>query len=125
MNVIIRSGSPDNRMMSRFVIYNDVVYLSGVTARRADGPPPATFEEQVEVVLRKIDTTLEEAGSNRRHMLQALVFLRNSTDFHTFNKMWDAWVPEGCSPAQTCVEAGVPRQLELMFEVQITAAVAR
>ena len=64
---------------------------------------------------------LEEAGSDRSHILSATVYIRDMKDFAAMNEVWDAWVPEGHAPARACVEARMARP-ELLVEVTIIAA---
>ena len=73
-------------------------------------------------MLDKVDVLLEEAGSDREHMLSATVYLRDMKDFAAMNAVWDAWVPEGHAPARACVEARMARP-ELLVEVSVIAAV--
>ena len=68
-----------------------------------------------------MDTLLEQAGSDREHMLSATVYLRDMKDFAAMNAVWDAWVPEGHAPARACVEARMARP-ELLVEVSVIAA---
>jgi hypothetical protein len=50
--------------MSRIVIHNDTVYLCGQV-----GAEGKSIEEQAETMLAKVDALLEEAGSDRGHIL--------------------------------------------------------
>lgn len=91
--------------MSRIVIHQGTVYLCGqVCADATKG-----IAEQTQTMLDKVDTLLEQAGSDREHMLSATVYLRDMKDFAAMNAVWDAWVPEGHAPARACVEARMAR----------------
>ena len=103
------------KRMSKIVKHNGVVYLSGQVG---DGD---TVGEQMRDCLTRIDTLLEEAGSDRSHILQAVVWLADMADFADMNAVWDAWVIEGCAPARACGEARLARE-ELRVEIIITAA---
>lgn len=103
--------------MSRIVISNDVIYLCGQVADNTDEP----IGPQTENMLAKVDALLEEAGSDRSHILSATVYIRDMKDFAGMNAVWDAWVPEGQAPARACVEARMARP-ELLVEVSISAA---
>ena len=102
--------------MSRIVVHNGVVYLCGQV-----GLDEKTVGEQAESMLAKVDALLEEAGSDREHMLSATVYLRDMKDFAEFNKVWDAWVVPGTQPVRACVEARMARR-ELLCEVSVVAA---
>ena len=103
--------------MSRAVVHNDTVYLCGQVADNADEP----IGPQTENMLAKVDALLEEAGSDRSHILSATIYIRDMKDFAAMNEVWDAWVPEGHAPARACVEARMARP-ELLVEVSVIAA---
>lgn len=103
--------------MSRIVIHNKTVYLCGQVADNADqGVGP-----QTENMLAKVDTLLEQAGSDREHILSATLYLRDMKDFAAMNAVWDAWVIEGTAPARACVEARLARP-DLLVEICVVAA---
>ncbi|WP_424970686.1 RidA family protein [Dinoroseobacter sp. S76] len=104
--------------MSKIVIHNDVAYLCGQVGAGE------TVAEQTADCLSRIDALLEQAGSDREHILQAIVWLRDMADFAEMNAVWDAWVPEGHAPARACGEARLARDV-LKVEIIITAAVRR
>ena len=96
--------------------HNGIVYLCGQVGEGA------TVAEQTRECLSRVDTLLEKAGSDRKHILQAIVWLADMSDFAEMNEVWDAWVPEGFAPARACGEAKLARDV-LKVEIIITAAV--
>ena len=102
--------------MSKIVKHNGVAYLCGQVGAGD------TVAEQTEDCLARIDALLEEAGSDREHMLQAIIWLSDMADFAEMNAVWDAWVPEGHAPARACGEARLARDV-LKVEIIVTAAV--
>ena len=102
--------------MSKIVKHNGVAYLCGQVGAGD------TVAEQTEDCLARIDALLEEAGSDREHMLQAIIWLSDMADFAEMNAIWDAWVPEGHAPARACGEARLARDV-LKVEIIVTAAV--
>mgnify|MGYP000079258249 CR=1 FL=1 len=106
--------------MSRIVIHNDTVYLCGQVAADAS----KGIEEQTQTMLDKVEALLEQAGSDKKHILSATVYIRDMKDFAAMNGVWDAWVEEGFAPARACVEARMARP-ELLVEVSVTAAVKK
>ena len=94
-----------------------MVFLCGQVAADAN----TDISEQTQTMLDKVDALLEQAGSNREHMLSATVYLRDMKDFAAMNAVWDAWVPEGHAPARACVEARLARA-ELLVEISVVAA---
>lgn len=102
--------------MSKIVKHNGVVYLCGQVGAGD------TVTEQTQDCLARVDALLEEAGSDREHILQAIVWVADMADFAEMNAVWDAWVPEGHAPARACGEAKLARDV-LKVEVIVTAAV--
>ena len=114
---ITRLGS-ERRRMSKIVIHNNTVYLCGQVARNAD----AGIKEQTHTMLEKVDDLLKQAGSDRKHILSATIYIKDMKYFAQMNEVWDAWVIEGFSPARACVEASLARP-ELLVEVSVIASV--
>ena len=101
--------------MSRIVKHNGVAYLCGQVG---DGD---SVTAQTQDCLARVDALLEQAGSSRDRMLQAIIWLADMADFAEMNAVWDAWVPEGQAPARACGEAKLASP-ELRVEVIVTAA---
>lgn len=102
--------------MSKIVKHKGVAYLCGQVGNAGDSVADQTSE-----CLARVDALLQEAGSSREKMLQAVIWLADMTDFAEMNAVWDAWVPEGHAPARACGEARLARP-ELKVEVIVTAA---
>lgn len=106
-----------SQRMSKIVKHQGVVYLCGQVGEGE------SITGQTESCLARVDALLQEAGSSRQHILQAIIWLSDMTYFTEMNKVWDAWVPEGYAPARACGEAKLART-ELKVEIIITAAIA-
>lgn len=104
--------------MSRIVIHNDTIYLCGQVAADAS----RDIKEQTQTMLDKVDMLLEQAGSDREHILSATIYIKSMKLFSSMNEIWDTWVPEGHAPARACVEASMARE-ELLVEISVVAAV--
>ena len=102
--------------MSKIVIHNGVAYLCGQVGAGD------SVEEQTRDCLSRVDALLIEAGSDREHILQAIVWLADMADFAQMNAVWDDWVPKGYAPARACGEAKLARDV-LKVEIIVTAAV--
>lgn len=102
--------------MSKIVRHNGIVYLCGQVGEGE------TVAEQTADCLSRVDALLKEAGSDREHILQAIVWLADMADFAAMNAVWDAWVPQGHAPARACGEARLAREA-LKVEIIVTAAV--
>ncbi|MCF6440016.1 RidA family protein [Pseudoalteromonas luteoviolacea] len=107
-----------NQRMSRIVVHNDTIYLCGQVCKDAT----QGIKEQTQTMLDKVDALLEEANSDRKHILSATVYISDMQYFAQMNEVWDAWVPEGYAPARACVQAAMARP-ELLVEVSVVAAV--
>ncbi len=104
--------------MSRIVIHNDTVYLCGQVAEDAS----KDIQEQTLTMLNKVDALLNQAGSDREHILSATIYIKSMSLFSQMNEVWDNWAPEGHAPARACVEASMARK-ELLVEISVIAAV--
>ena len=88
--------------MSQIVIHGDTVYLAGQVAVDAAGQPAGA---QMTDILKRIDGLLAEAGTSKKNLLSATIWLADMRDYDAINPVWDAWLPDGCAPARACVEA--------------------
>ncbi|MGB2740633.1 MAG: RidA family protein [Cognaticolwellia sp.] len=104
--------------MSRIVKHNSTVYLCGQVCADAN----QNITEQTQTMLDKVEALLIEAGSSKKHMLSATIYLKTMADFSAMNAVWDAWVPEGFAPARACVQAAMARDV-LLVEISVVAAV--
>ncbi len=104
--------------MSRCVVHGDTVYLAGLTADATVGKSVA---EQTREILAKIDGLLKQGGSDKSKMLQAVIWLQDIRTVDEFNKVWDAWVVAGSTPARACIEARLQSPAKAI-EIQVTAA---
>ncbi len=103
--------------MSRIVKHNGVIYLCGQVC--ADATKGIT--EQTQTMLDKVDALLDQAGSDREHILSATIYLKDMQYFAEMNDVWDNWVPEGHAPARACVTANMARDA-LLVEISVVAA---
>lgn len=105
-----------NKRMSRIVKHNGVIYLCGQVCKDAE----QRITEQTQSMLEKVDTLLEQAGSDRKHLLSATIYIKDMQYFSEMNEVWDNWVPEGYAPARACVEASMARDA-LLVEISVVA----
>ncbi|EDQ02580.1 RidA family protein [Shewanella benthica] len=103
--------------MSRIVKHNGTIYLCGQVCKDAN----QGITEQASSMLEKVDALLEQAGSDREHILSATIYIKDMQYFAEMNAVWDAWVPEGHAPARACVEAKMARDV-LLVEISVVAA---
>lgn len=112
----IRRIHPGPRM-SQAVVCNGMVFLAGQVAE--DTTQDVTG--QTRQVLAAIDRLLAEAGSDKSRLLSAQIFLADMADFAAMNKVWEAWVVPGQTPARATVEAAMASP-KYLVEIVITAA---
>lgn len=93
-----------------------MVALSGQVADNRDGDVAA----QTANILDKIDTLLVSAGVERKDIVTATIWLSDIDTFDQMNRVWDAWVVPGATPARACVEARLAHP-SLKVEIQVHA----
>jgi enamine deaminase RidA (YjgF/YER057c/UK114 family) len=113
MNEIVRLGNSRR--------WSDVVIHAGV-ARWVEVAEDQTQDSrgQIAQVLRQIDLTLTQIGSDRTRLLEVLIFLSDLQDAAALNQLWDAWVPADHPPIRACVQAGLAASCRV--EMIVTAA---
>jgi len=104
--------------LSKVVIHGDTVYLAGLTADKTAGQ---SVGAQTQEILATIDGLLAKAGTDKSKLLQATIWLQDIRTVDEINKVWDAWVPQGCAPARACIEARLQSPAK-MVEIRVTAA---
>ena len=102
--------------MSEGVCYNGIIWLAGQVGTA--GEPVA---DQTRSCLAEVDRILAEAGTDKTRILSAQIWLADMADFAEMNAVWDAWVPQGHTPARATGEAKLAAPGYLV-EVIVTAA---
>lgn len=104
------------RRWSDAVVFGSVAYFVEVP-----DDPQLSAEDQFHQVLSQVDMRLELFGSDRTRLLQVMIYLPDPSDLLLFNRIWDAWVPEGHAPSRACVHASLAAP-GYRVELVITAA---
>ena len=107
-----------SQRMSKIVTHNETIYLCGQVGNRG-----ASIEAQTTEALSRVDALLAEASSSKKHLLQAVIWLKSMDDFDAMNKVWEAWVPDGTAPARACGRVEMASE-ELLVEITVIAAKA-
>lgn len=107
------------KRMSQAVVHGSTVYLAGQVA---SDKPFGSVTEQTKNILDRIDALLAEAGTDKRQLLSANIWLTDIRTFDEMNAVWDAWVAEGCTPARATVEA---RLAAPQYSVEIAVIAAK
>ncbi|RCS24781.1 RidA family protein [Phyllobacterium salinisoli] len=111
----IRRIEPGPRM-SQAVIHGNTVYLAGQV-----GAPGESVAAQTKAILASIDKLLQDVGSSKSKLLQAIIWLDDMANFAEMNAVWDAWVDPANTPARATGEAKLAT-LAYKVEIIITAA---
>ena len=100
---------------SRAVVYENLVFLSGICAEDKSVP----VKEQTEQVLGKIDEFLAEAGTDKTRILSSTVFMADLTQKDQMNEAWMAWLDKTDLPARAAV--GVQLTPNTLVEIMVCA----
>jgi Putative translation initiation inhibitor, yjgF family len=92
-----------NGRYSAVVEHNGILYLAG----QVGDDMSADIAQQTTETLARIESLLTENGSDKEHILSAIVYVNNMEEAKDMNKVWDAWVTPGNEPARACVEAAM------------------
>ena len=105
-----------NPRLSAAVTFGDLVFLSGQV------PGDATDASgQTRQVLEKIDALLAEAGSDKDHLLNATIYLKDiGSGFAPMNDVWSAWLSPGMAPTRTTLQAELARP-NVLVEISVIA----
>ena len=104
--------------MSQAVVHGNTVYLAGQVA----DDPSMDVAGQTRQILASIDKLLAAAGSDKTRILSTTIYLAEISTFAQMNAEWDAWVPQGHTPARATVEARLAAP-QYKVEIQVIAAV--
>lgn len=105
--------------LSRMVIHNETVYLCGQVDPNYSAD--RGIRDQTQAMLERIDGHLEEAGTDRNHILMATIYIKDITQAAQMNEVWGEWLGDGPRPARSCVQAEMAKP-EILVEMAIIAA---
>ncbi|MFM2391547.1 MAG: hypothetical protein RLZZ437_3102 [Pseudomonadota bacterium] len=103
--------------MSECAIFNGVAYLAGQV-----GKPGGSVAQQTADALAEVDRILAAAGTNKTRILSAQIWLADISTFAEMNGVWDAWVPQGHTPARATGESKLATP-DYLVEVIVIAAI--
>ena len=101
---------------SRAVIYNGMVFLSGIVADDKTLP----MKQQTEQVLAKIDAVLASSGTDKSRILSSVVYLADMSKKDDMNEAWMAWIHSDNPPARAAV--GTALTPGTLVEIMVCAA---
>jgi len=101
--------------MSQAVIANGFVFLAGQV-----GEPGTSVTDQTTAILNQIDALLAQAGTDKTRIVSAQIWMADMADFAEMNAVWDAWVPQGHTPARATGESALATP-DYKVEIIVTA----
>jgi len=104
--------------MSEATIHGGRIYCSGMIPEDTS----LDITGQVKQALAEIDALLAKGGSDKTKILTATIWLADISDFAAMNKVWDAWVVPGRTPARATVEAKL-NDPKMKVEIMVVAAI--
>jgi len=104
--------------MSEAVSLGNRIYCSGMIPEDTS----ADITGQVQQTLAEIDSLLAKGGSDKSKILTATIWLSDIADFGAMNKVWDAWVVPGHTPARATVQARL-NDPNMKVEIMVVAAI--
>ena len=107
-----------NEKLSRIVVHNGTIYLSGLTADDREADTAC----QTGQILRKAEALLESVGADRSQLLCAQIWLKDVEDFDAMNRVWVDWLDGAEPPARATVGASFALP-DILVEIQFTAAI--
>jgi len=106
-------------IMHRMVEAGGLVFLGGTTADDTS----ADMKGQTEQILAKLDQFLAEAGSSKRHLVSATIFVTDLSQKPQMDAVWKAWIEPGDLPARATVGVADLGK-DTLIEIVVTAAKA-
>lgn len=102
--------------MSEAVACNGILWVAGQL-----GEPRGSVADQTRQALAEVDRILAEAGTDKTRILSVQIWLADMSTFAEMNSVWDAWVPQGHTPARATGEAKLASP-DYKVEIIVTAA---
>jgi len=106
---------------SKAVRVNDVLYLSGVIGRTADGTVPEGIEAQTKAAMDDIGATLKRAGLGYGDIFHCTVFLADMKTWAAFNKAYVGYFPAGQLPARSALGVSALALPGALMEIECQA----
>ncbi|WP_334459692.1 RidA family protein [Acinetobacter soli] len=105
------------KRFSEIAIAGNLVHLAGQLASDTN----LDITGQTQQTLDIIDRFLADAGTDKRHILSVMIFLKDiERDYAAINAVWDAWCADMQALPRTCVEAKMYHP-DVLVEMTVTA----
>lgn len=106
---------------SKAVRVGDVLYLSGVIGRTADGKVPDGIDAQTKAAMDDIGVTLKNAGLGYSDIFHCTVFLSDMKTWPAFNKVYVGYFPDGLLPARSALGVAALALPGALMEIECQA----
>ena len=104
--------------LSEASVYGGLIYCSGMIPEDV----AQDITGQTRQALAEIDSLLAKGGSDKTRILSAVIWLADIGDFAAMNKVWDAWVVPGQTPARATTQARL-NDPDMKIEIMVVAAI--
>lgn len=112
---------------SHAVVYNGMVYTSGIIAidSKTNQVLPAEISVQTTAVLNYLKTILQECSSSLENVLKITVYLKDMNHFGAVNQIYQSFFSNLSGyPARSCVEVSrLPK--DVLIEIECVAFVSQ
>lgn len=116
-----KNACPPAGHYSQGIVFNSMLFISGQLGVDKDGNKHlGSVEEETKTALSNLDAILEEAGSDRFHVLKTTVYISDISLWDRVNKVYSEFF-KGHKPARAIVPT---RELHYGFKVEIEAVAA-
>jgi len=113
MSEIIRAPG-DAKGRCRYVAANGFVWTVATAGDAGD-----TVTAQTRATVERLEANLIEAGSDKNHIVEAVVYLTDMANKHEMDDVWCDWIPDDGWPNRACV--GTDLAPGTLVEIKLTA----
>jgi enamine deaminase RidA (YjgF/YER057c/UK114 family) len=114
---MVKRSGPYGGILHEVVEHNGVLYLAGIVSE----DPKLDMAGQTRDVLKQLDAVLAAHGSDRKHLLTALLFITDMKLKPEMNRVWKEWMVAADLPTRATI--GVADLDGYLLEAVFTAAV--
>lgn len=104
--------------LSKVVIANGFVFISGTVPRTPEGTTPEGIDAQTRLVMDQIKAQVEEAGSSMDKIVKTTVFLTDKANFAGMNAAYGSYFPSE-PPARSTLVCDLV--IDILVEIEAVA----
>ena len=103
---------------SHAVCSGGFVFISGLLPLTPQGSKVEAFDDQVKLIFKNMETILSECDSDKNHLVQVRVYLKDIDHWPRFNQLYAEWLgdhrPARCVVPVPTLHGGVDIEIEAM-----------